>query len=157
MGRDVTWCIGDLFPLLLRSFHRYPSTASRGRIPRSRCPLWGPIQMITSSVGTANLSQASRITMPLFWFISRRFDNHIMPHQLEGFKIADRINMEVQRTVWSILLGVSESSPLSGYCFTPVLRSDLTICLILLCIGDESRGHTYSNGYAAQLKSITIT
>lgn len=67
----------------------------------------GPIQMITSSVGTANLSQASRITMPLFWFISRRFDNHIMLHQLEGFKIADRSDMEVQRTVWSILLGVA--------------------------------------------------
>jgi hypothetical protein len=45
--------------------------------------------------------------MPLFWFISRRFDNHIMPHQLEGFKIADRSDMEVQRTVWSILLGVA--------------------------------------------------
>ena len=30
-----------IFPLLLRPFHRYHSTASRGRIPRSRCPFWG--------------------------------------------------------------------------------------------------------------------
>ncbi len=65
----------------------------------------GPIQMITSAVGTANLSRSNLGTMPIFWFISRRFDCHIMPHQLEGFKISDKHGMNNKRTFWSMLLG----------------------------------------------------
>ena len=65
----------------------------------------GPIQMITSALGSANLSQRTKVAMPLFWFISRRFDNHIMPHQLEGFKIASRSRMNQRNMLWSILFG----------------------------------------------------
>jgi len=65
----------------------------------------GPIQMITSAVGTANLSRSTLGAIPIFWFISRRFDCHIMPHQLEGFKIADKNGMNNKRTLWSMLFG----------------------------------------------------
>ena len=65
----------------------------------------GPVQMITSGVGTTNLTATTKAVMPLFWFISRRFDNHIMPHQLEGFRIADSIGLSHRNMVWSIVVG----------------------------------------------------
>ena len=65
----------------------------------------GPAQMITSAVGTANLTQGTRATLPLFWYISRMYLGHIMPHQLEGFKIASRSRMSYHTTFWSMLLG----------------------------------------------------
>ena len=73
--------------------------------PKHDVHFGGPIQMITSSVGTANLTRSTLGAMPLFWFISRLFLGHIMPHQLEGFKISDKNGMSNQRTLWSMLLG----------------------------------------------------
>ncbi len=64
----------------------------------------GPIQMITSAFGTANLSQRTLVAMPFFWHISRIYLSHIMPHQLEGFKIASRSRVSPKRAFWSMLL-----------------------------------------------------
>ena len=44
----------------------------------------GPVQMITSGVGTTNLTATTKAVMPLFWFISRRFDNHIVVRGVRG-------------------------------------------------------------------------
>ena len=65
----------------------------------------GPVQMVTSSIGSANLSRSTLGAVPLFWFISRHFIGHAMPHQLEGFRMSERIKMANRRTMWSILLG----------------------------------------------------
>ena len=61
--------------------------------------------MLTSAVGTSNLSHSTLGAIPLFWFISRRLDSHIMPHQLEAFKISDRSKMNNRGTLWAMLLG----------------------------------------------------
>jgi len=65
----------------------------------------GPVQMLTSAVGTANLSPHTLGAIPLFWFISRRLDSHIMPHQLEAFKLSDKGKMGNRGTLWAMLLG----------------------------------------------------
>lgn len=65
----------------------------------------GPVQVITSSVGTANLSGSTLGALPLFWFISRWFISHIMPHQLEGFRMSERVGMSNKRTLWSVIIG----------------------------------------------------
>ena len=65
----------------------------------------GPVQMITSSFGAANLSRGTLGSLPLFWFISRAFTSQTMPHQLEGFRMSERIGMSSRRTVWSMMIG----------------------------------------------------
>lgn len=64
----------------------------------------GPAQTISSTLGTANLSKRTQVMFPLLWFISRSYEGHLMPHQLEGFKIADRTGLHRKHITWSMLL-----------------------------------------------------
>jgi hypothetical protein len=63
----------------------------------------GPDQMLVRSVGSANLSPASLGMLSMTWWFNRAYRSHPMPVQLEGFKIAERADMDQRKMFWAIL------------------------------------------------------
>jgi hypothetical protein len=50
----------------------------------------------------------------MFWFINRAYRSHPMPHQLEGFKIAERTRMNLRRIVLALMISAVVGA-LSGF------------------------------------------
>lgn len=64
----------------------------------------GPDQIVVRSFGTRRLSKGTLTMMSLFWFITRAYRSHPMPHQLEGFKLAERTKIGVKRLAWAMAI-----------------------------------------------------
>lgn len=61
-------------------------------------------QILANLVGTRRLGPKNLSLLSLFWWLTRSHNNNTMPHQLEGFKLADRAGM--------IGLGARHAAPL---------------------------------------------
>jgi len=62
---------------------------------------------LVNSLGTRRIGPNNLAVFPYFWFFSGRgYREHIMPHQLEGFKMAERARMNTQRLVLAMALAV---------------------------------------------------
>ena len=57
----------------------------------------GPDEILVRSLGTRRLGKGNLTMFSMFWFITRAYRSHPMPHQLEGFKLAERTNTDVKR------------------------------------------------------------
>ena len=65
----------------------------------------GPDYILTTMFGTRRIGQQNLTVMTLFYWINREsYRAHPMPHQLEGFKLADRVGMRGNRVIVAILL-----------------------------------------------------
>jgi hypothetical protein len=53
----------------------------------------GPEIVMVDAVGTREIGPSSLSIIPFFWFLTRAHYSDVMPHQLEGFKLADRAKM----------------------------------------------------------------
>ena len=74
----------------------------------------GPDEILTRALGTRRLGRGTLSVFSLFWFINRAYRSHPMPHQLEGFKIAERTGMNVRKLGLAMTLAVVLGS-LSGF------------------------------------------
>ena len=74
----------------------------------------GPDQILTKAIGTRNLGRGNLAMFSMFWFINRAYRSHPMPHQLEGFKIAERTQMNLHRTVFALMIAAFVGA-LSGF------------------------------------------
>ena len=66
----------------------------------------GPEEIMAAAVGTRKLGAGNLTMFSFFWFFTRNFDCHPMPHQLEGFKLAERVKMKSDRFLLAILLAI---------------------------------------------------
>ena len=66
----------------------------------------GPEQMMTMAAGTRAIGPRNLTIMSLFWFLTRAYRSHPMPHQLEGFKMAERVRLDNRRLVWAMTIAV---------------------------------------------------
>jgi len=65
----------------------------------------GPDYILTTLLGTRRIGRQNLTVMTLFYWINREsYRAHPMPHQLEGFKLADRVGMRGNRVIVAILL-----------------------------------------------------
>lgn len=65
----------------------------------------GPDHILTTLLGTRRIGAQNLAVMTLFYWINREsYRAHPMPHQLEGFKLADRVGMRGNRLIVAILL-----------------------------------------------------
>ena len=64
----------------------------------------GPEQMMVWAVGTRRLGTTNLTVLSLFWFLTRTHYSHIMPHQLEGFKISTQVNISQWKTFIAIIV-----------------------------------------------------
>jgi len=64
----------------------------------------GPERVLTSFFGTRRLGVHNLSVFTLYFWITRDFRCHPMPHQLEGFKIAERTGFSSRKLVLAILI-----------------------------------------------------
>jgi hypothetical protein len=67
----------------------------------------GPEMMITMVMGTRRAGARNLTVMSLFWFLTRAYRGHPMPHQLEGFKMAERVHLNNRRLVLAMTIAVA--------------------------------------------------
>ena len=64
----------------------------------------GPEILMVDAVGTRKIGPSSLSIIPFFWFLTRAHYSDVMPHQLEGFKLADRAKMNNRGTLAAMLI-----------------------------------------------------
>jgi len=70
----------------------------------------GPDQIMVRVLGTRRLGAGNLTMFSMFWFINRAYRSHPMPHQLEGFKLAERTGTSNKRLVIAMMLAVALGS-----------------------------------------------
>ena len=63
----------------------------------------GPERVMVAAVGTRPLGPNNLSMFSFFWFFTRTFDSHPMPHQLEGFKLAATSGIRSRFMLFAIL------------------------------------------------------
>ena len=63
----------------------------------------GPERVMVAAVGTRPLGPNNLSMFSFFWFFTRTFDSHPMPHQLEGFKLASTSGVRSRFMLFAIL------------------------------------------------------
>jgi len=88
-------------------------------ITRMRAELGSPVHdlhragahlMMVNTIGTRHFSVGNLTMFSFYQFFNRAYRGHIMPHQLEGFKLAERSRMNTQRFFWALTLAACVSS-----------------------------------------------
>ena len=63
----------------------------------------GPERVMVAALGTRPLGPNNLSMFSFFWFFTRTFDSHPMPHQLEGFKLASTSGIRSRFMLFAIL------------------------------------------------------
>jgi hypothetical protein len=66
----------------------------------------GPEQVMVAALGTRKLGPSNLSMFSFFWFFTRTFDSHPMPHQLEGFKLASTSGIKSRFMLFAILIAL---------------------------------------------------
>ena len=66
----------------------------------------GPERVMVAAVGTRSLGPNNLSMFSFFWFFTRTFDSHPMPHQLEGFKLASTSGIRSRFMLFAILFAL---------------------------------------------------
>ena len=64
----------------------------------------GPDYLIPAMTGTRRLGHGNLTMLSLTWFLNRAHRAHPMPHQLESFKMVDRLGISSQKSVYALIL-----------------------------------------------------
>ncbi len=64
----------------------------------------GPSLLMVHSLGTRPIGARNLTVSSLLYFITRNHNGHVMPHQLEGFKLSQRVGMGNRRLLGAMLL-----------------------------------------------------
>jgi hypothetical protein len=92
--------------------------------------------MLVDMLGSRRVGANNLTIFPLFWFFSGRgYRSHLMPHQLESFKMAERAGVNGRRLVYAMLLAMA----LGGLsAFWALLHLSFKWGLDLIPIGHDS-------------------
>lgn len=74
----------------------------------------GPDQLLSVMVGPRDLSKHTLAFFSLSWGFNRAYRSHPMPHQLEGFKLAQVTGLRMRPLMW-VMLGASLWGCLCGF------------------------------------------
>ena len=64
----------------------------------------GPEYLMVNAVGTRKLGPRNLSVLSFFWFLTRAHYSDVMPHQLEGFRLADQARMNNRRVLAAMLI-----------------------------------------------------
>ena len=62
-------------------------------------------QIMVDVLGSRRMKINNLLTISYFWFFNRTYRNHAMPQQLEGLKIAQRINIHPRPLIYAVIIG----------------------------------------------------
>ena len=77
----------------------------------------GPDMMISKAMGSRRLSAGNLTGLSFLWFFNRAYRGHPMPHQLEGFKLAERSGANNKKMLIGILLAAFLAAPVSFWAY----------------------------------------
>ncbi|MBD3181006.1 hypothetical protein GF312_01870 [Candidatus Poribacteria bacterium] len=77
----------------------------------------GPDMMITKSLGARRLSPGNLTGLSFLWFFNRAYRGHVMPHQLEGFKLAERSGANNRKMLIAMVLAIILATPISFWAY----------------------------------------
>lgn len=100
----------------------------------------GPDRIISAAVGTKRLGPGNLSVFTLYFWITRDYRCHPMPHQLEGFKLAERTGIQSRRLVGAMMLAT----------LVGVLATFWAILHLIYKYGATARVHGYSTGLARE-------
>ncbi len=84
-------------------------------ITRMRAELGSPVHdlhragthyMMVNTLGSRTFSSGDLTLFSFYQFFNRAYRGHIMPHQLEGFKLAERSQMQLTRLFLAVLIAI---------------------------------------------------
>ena len=64
----------------------------------------GPEEIMIWAVGTQKLGAANLTGLSFFWFLTRTHYSHVMPHQLEGFKLSTSTGISQKQVTFAMVL-----------------------------------------------------
>jgi len=64
----------------------------------------GPDEMMTAVMGSQAIGPGGLAMFNIYWWLTRAYRSHPMPHELEGFKIAERRGISMRALFWAMLL-----------------------------------------------------
>jgi hypothetical protein len=67
----------------------------------------GPDEILPRTMGTRRFGAQNLTMFAYLFFFNRAYRSHPMPHQLEGFKLAERIKMNSRRLMFAMILAVA--------------------------------------------------
>ena len=77
----------------------------------------GPDMIISKAMGARRLSPANLTGLSFLWFFNRAYRGHPMPHQLEGFKLAERAGASNKKMLIGMLLAIFLATPISLWAY----------------------------------------
>ncbi|HGJ66126.1 TPA: hypothetical protein ENS27_12195 [bacterium] len=122
----VIFCIrlGMSIPLILAFFILYFALSTA--ITRMRAELGSPVHdlhfsgpdmIITKPLGSRVFSPGDLTGLSFLWFFNRAYRGHVMPHQLEGFKLAERSGADNKKMMFAILFTIILATPISIWAY----------------------------------------
>src|SRR5438445_9170146 len=67
----------------------------------------GPDWIMTEGFGTRALDPHTLTSFSMFFWFNRAYRGHPMPHQLEGFKLAEQSRSAQRQWFWALLIAVA--------------------------------------------------
>jgi hypothetical protein len=116
--------LGMSFPVILTFLILYFALSTA--ITRMRAELGSPVHdlhfsgpdmMISKAVGARRLGGGDLTGLSFLWFFNRAYRGHPMPHQLEGFKLAERSKASNRRMFFAMLIAIGLATPISFWAY----------------------------------------
>ena len=98
------WAAGIFFALYLMTEIGVTRIRAEVGSPIHDLHFAGPEYIMVDTVGTRKMGAANLTVLSFFWFLTRAHYSDVMPHQLEGFKLADQARMNNRRVLLAMLI-----------------------------------------------------
>ena len=77
----------------------------------------GPDMIMTKTFGSRRFSPGNLTGLSFLWYFNRAYRGHPMPHQLEGFKLAERSGASSKKMLLGIILATVIATPVSFWAY----------------------------------------
>ncbi|MCZ6678582.1 MAG: hypothetical protein O7E52_15205 [Candidatus Poribacteria bacterium] len=77
----------------------------------------GPDTTLVKVLGTRALNPHELTMYGLFHFFNRAYRGHVMPHQLEGFKLMERARASHRRLLWGMIVAIAMTGPVAFWAY----------------------------------------
>ena len=98
------WAAGIFFALYLMTEIGITRIRAEVGSPIHDLHFAGPEYLMVGAAGTRKLGPGNLSVLSFFWFLTRAHYSDVMPHQLEGFKLADQSRMNNRRVLFAMLI-----------------------------------------------------
>ena len=116
----------------------------------------GPIHVMSWILGTRRLGSANLTMFSYYWFFNRSYTCHPMPHQLEGFKLAERTGMDSRRLASAMMIAAAVGIPVAFWVYLHMFyKEGAASGLGWHALGNGN--HTFGSNLQYWLNNLSLT